>query len=219
MVWIPEGSFEMGSASSWPDATEHPRHKVTLKRFAISRNEITVSDYARFRKPPLDFGGATPVVGISWNDAVAYTKWLSAQTGQKYRLPTEAEWEYAAAAGSDPQYWPWGHNAGTGKAHCFGCSPNLKPDKPVSVGSFEPNAFGLYDTAGNAAEWVLDCYLPNYDGAPTDGSAREVDGCKEHVVRGGSYEVPPKSIRSAARDKWPTARGLESIGFRVVREE
>jgi formylglycine-generating enzyme required for sulfatase activity len=87
------------------------------------------------------------------------------------------------------------------------------------VGSFEPNAFGLYDTAGNAAEWVLDCYLPNYDGAPTDGSARTEDGCSEHVVRGGSYEVPPKSIRSARRDKWPTNRGHESIGFRVVREE
>lgn len=219
MVWIPAGSFEMGSASSWPDATEHPRHKVTLKRFAISRNEITASDYARFRRPPIDMGGGAPVVGVNWNDAVAYTKWLSAQTGKKYRLPTEAEWEYAAAAGSDTQFWPWGRNAGSGKAHCFGCSPDLRPVKPVAVGSFEPNAFGLFDTAGNAAEWVLDCYLPNYDGAPTDGSAREVDGCKEHVVRGGSFELPPKSIRSAARDKWTTGRGHESIGFRVVREE
>jgi formylglycine-generating enzyme required for sulfatase activity len=221
MVWVPAGTFEMGSSASWPDATERPRHSVTLKRFAISRNEITISDYSAFRNPPnpLGLNGAAPVVGVTWNDAVAYTKWLSARTGKKYRLPTEAEWEYAAAAGSDPQYWPWGRNAGSGKAHCFGCSPDLKPVKPVPVGSFEPNAFGLYDTSGNAAEWTEDCWIPNYEGAPSDGSARTDGECKDRVVRGGSFEVPPKSIRSARRDKWPANRGHESIGFRVVREE
>jgi formylglycine-generating enzyme required for sulfatase activity/serine/threonine protein phosphatase PrpC len=221
MVWVQGGSFEMGSAGSWPEPTEHPRHSVTLRRFAISRTEITNAQYAQFRQPPNPFGmgDSAPVAGISWNDAVAYARWLSAQTGKNYRLATEAEWEYAAAGGSDPQYWHWGRTPQPGMAHCFGCSPDLKPVKPVDVGSFSANAFGLYDTAGNVAEWVQDCYLPNYDGAPTDGSAREAEGCTERVVRGGSYDVPPKSIRAARRDKWPAERGHESIGFRVVREE
>lgn len=221
MVWVQGGSFEMGSAGSWPEPSEHPRHSVTLRRFGIGRTEVTNAQYAQFRQPPNPFGmdDSAPVSGISWNDAVAYTRWLSAQTGKTYRLATEAEWEYAAAAGTDPQYWYWGHTPQPGMAQCFGCSPDLKPVKPVDVGSFAPNAFGLYDTAGNVAEWVQDCYLPNYDGAPADGSAREAGECADRVVRGGSYDVPPKSIRAARRDKWPAARGHESIGFRVVREE
>lgn len=221
MVWVQGGSFEMGSAGSWPEPSEHPRHTVTLRRFGISRTEVTIGQYAQFRQPPNPFGLAdsAPVSGITWNDAVAYASWLSAQTGKKYRLATEAEWEYAAAAGSDPQYWHWGRTPKPGMAHCFGCSPDLKPVKPVDVGSFSPNAYGLYDTAGNVAEWVQDCYLPNYDGAPADGSARETAACAERVVRGGSYEVPPKSLRAARRDKWPAGRGHESIGFRIVREE
>lgn len=221
MVWLPGGSFEMGSAGSWPEPTEHPRHTVTLRKFAISRTEITNAQYAQFRQPPNPFalGDSAPVSGITWNDAAAYARWLSAQTGKNYRLATEAEWEYAAAAGSDPQYWYWGRTPQPGMAQCFGCSPDLKPIRPVDVASFSPNAFGLYDTAGNVAEWVQDCYLPNYDGAPTDGTARETDGCADRVVRGGSYDVPPKSIRAARRDKWPATRGHESIGFRVVRDE
>ena len=212
----------MGSASSWPDTTERPRHSVTLGKFAISRHEITMAEYARFRGAPNPFGldaDSHPVVSISWNDAVAYTRWLSQQTGKKYRLATEAEWEYAAAAGSDPQYWHWGKQQKEGQAHCFGCAPDLRPSKPTKVGSFSANAFGLFDTAGNVAEWVADCYVPSYDGAPNDGSARDAENCTERVVRGGSYEQPPKSIRSARRDKWPANKGHDSIGFRVVREE
>lgn len=188
----------------------------------MSRHEITIAEYARFRSAPNPFGldpATAPVSGISWNDAVAYTRWLSQQTGKKYRLATEAEWEYAAAAGSNPQYWPWGKTEMPGKAHCFGCAPDLKPLQPTAVGSFPANDFGLFDTAGNVAEWVQDCYIPDYEGAPADGSARETGDCSERVVRGGSFQSPPKSIRSARRDKWPPGSAHESIGFRVVREE
>ncbi|MGQ0658112.1 MAG: SUMF1/EgtB/PvdO family nonheme iron enzyme [Chromatiales bacterium] len=222
VVWVAAGQFGMGSSSAWPEISERPRHNVTLKKFAISRHEITMAEYGRFREAPNPFGldGAThPVVEVSWNDAVAYAQWLSQQTGKTYRLATEAEWEYAAAAGTDPQYWPWGNQAGAGHAHCFGCAPDLRPIKPTAVGSFPANAFGLFDTAGNVAEWVADCYHPNYEGAPADGSAWEGPACSERVVRGGSYQSPPKSIRSARRDKWPAGSGHDSIGFRVVRKE
>jgi formylglycine-generating enzyme required for sulfatase activity/serine/threonine protein phosphatase PrpC len=232
MVWVPGGSFEMGSSSAWPDLTERPRHKVTLNRFAISRREITIAEYSRFREAPNPFGqeAAThPVNSISWEDAVAYTRWLSEQTGKKYRLATEAEWEYAAAAGSDPQYWPWGRTEKPEMAHCFRCAPGLEPTKPAPVASFSANAFGVFDTAGNVAEWVQDCYIDSYQDAPTDGSARndpkpDASGnkppeCQERVVRGGSFETPPKSIRSASRDRWTASKGHERIGFRIVREE
>lgn len=223
LVFVPAGTFEMGSSKSWPEVEERPRHRVTLDRFAVSRHEITLADYARFARAANPFGqdaASHPAVEVSWSDAVAYTHWLSRQTGRTYRLPSEAEWEYAAAAGSDPQYWPWGNVVGEGNAYCHGCSPELiGMTRPAAVGSFQPNAFGLFDTAGNVAEWVTDCYHANYDNAPGDGSAWVEPGCEERVVRGGSFQQPPKSIRSAARDKWPASNGHDSIGFRVVREE
>jgi formylglycine-generating enzyme required for sulfatase activity len=160
-----------------------------------------------------------PIFSVSWDDAVYYTRWLSQQTGHKYQLPSEAQWEYAAAAGTDTYFWWWGQVPGKGHAHCFGCGSGLDPRMPTKVGSFKPNRFGLYDTAGNVSEWVYDCYHKNYEGAPTDGSIWEGGDCSNRVVRGGSYASPPKSIRPSNREEFRSDQANDEIGFRVVRTD
>ncbi|MGH8604294.1 MAG: formylglycine-generating enzyme family protein, partial [Gammaproteobacteria bacterium] len=146
-----------------------------------------------------------------------YARWLSQQTGRKYRLPSEAEWEYAASSGLTTPYW-WGSTTAKDHAHCFGCGSVVDPSSPIAVGTFRANPFGLHDTAGNAWEWVQDCYHESYQGAPADGSAWNKKECKERVARGGSFRSPPKSIRSQKREKFSPSQGYEDVGFRVVRE-
>lgn len=227
MVWIPAGSFTMGSRISSTDPHEHPQHKVTLSQFAMSVHEITIADYSRFaratgRKLP-DLTAATgadqanfPMFYLSWNDALAYTKWLTAQTGHTYTLPSEAQWEYAARAGSDSAYW-WGRKLGRGNAHCFACDTGLDPRRPTAIARFNANKFGLYDVAGNVQEWVYDCYHKNYDTAPSDGSVFEGGDCTVRVLRGGGYGNGPAALRSAARDKLRFDRGNDQTGMRVIR--
>jgi formylglycine-generating enzyme required for sulfatase activity len=218
MVWIPAGAFTMGSPPSTLYFDERPERKVTIARFAISAHEITVQDYRRFRDiSGQAFGGDYPVVNVSWEDAARYALWLSRQTGRKYRLPSEAEWEYAASGGLSTPYW-WGSTMAKDRAHCFGCGRVVDPSSPIAVGTFQANPFGLYDTAGNVWEWVHDCYHDSYQGAPTDGSAWNANGCKQRVVRGGSFRSPSKSIRSQAREKFAPSQGYEDVGFRIVRE-
>lgn len=225
MVEIPGGSFEMGSTGLSINADERPQHTVTIKPFAISKHEVTGAEYERFtratgRRTPdtMQQDKKThPVVNMSWADAVAYARWLSKQTGKTYRLPSESEWEYAASAGTTTPYW-WGFEVGTNKAHCFGCETGLDARKPTEIGRFEPNSFGLYDSAGNVAEWVRDCYGPNYQDAPADGSARVNDGCSHRVGRGGSYSSPPPSIRSQKRAKLRPESGYDMVGIRVARD-
>ena len=151
------------------------------------------------------------------DDALAYTKWLSAQTGKKYRLPTEAQWEFAAMGGTTTRYW-WGRELGSGRAHCFNCDTGLNTRSPTNVGRFPANLFGLHDTAGNVSEWVRDCWHPNYQDAPTDGSVWEGGDCSHRVARGGSFLNTGKSIRAKKRTKWKSQKGYDSVGFRVVRE-
>ncbi len=227
MVWVPAGSFTMGSRLMTSDPDEHPQHPVRLSQFAIGVYEITIADYARFAKatgrklPNLgDAAGADrenfPMFFISWNDALAYTKWLSQQTGHDYGLPSEAQWEYAARAGSETAYW-WGRNLGRGNAHCFACDTGLDPRRPTAIGRFNANKFGLYDVAGNIQEWVYDCYHQTYDTAPGDGSVFEGGDCTVRVLRGGGYASGPEALRSAARDKQRFDRGNDQTGVRVVR--
>jgi formylglycine-generating enzyme required for sulfatase activity/serine/threonine protein phosphatase PrpC len=225
MVALPGGSFEMGSPSISLNYDERPRHEVTLSEFAISRTEITIADYERFaratgRRIP-DTGGLDkgryPVFSVTWNDAVTYARWLSQQTNKIYRLPTEAEWEYAAGAGITSPY-PWGYDVPEGKAQCFSCNGTPPPDKPAPVGSFDSNPVGISDAHGNVAEWVQDCYTDSYADAPTDGSARESGDCGERVIRGGSFRSAPASIRTQARDKLRPDRADITIGIRLVRE-
>jgi formylglycine-generating enzyme required for sulfatase activity len=158
------------------------------------------------------------VAHVNWEDALGYTKWLSQQTGAKYRLPSEAEWEYAARAGTTSHFW-WGRSAKGGHAHCgFGCDSPLNTRGTAEVGSFAPNAFGLYDTAGNVSEWVHDCYHDSYKDAPRDASVWEGGDCSVRVIRGGSYAASERALRSANRETHRSANSNDETGFRIVRE-
>ena len=133
-----------------------------------------------------------------------------------YRLLTEAEWEYAARAGTTMAYW-WGDEIGKGNANCNGCGSKWDHRQPSPAGSFKPNAFGLYDMAGNVFQWVEDCYHPNYNGAPTDGSAWITGDCSRRVVRGGSWNLDPRALRAAYRYGYSTGLRLDFLGFRLGR--
>ena len=169
-----------------------------------------------YDNPSLFFSAAaSPVVGISWEDAKAYAAWLSRKTGQSYRLLTEAEWEYAARAGSTTIY-PWGDKIGVNNANCAYCG-SLWDDETMSpVGSFAPNAFGLYDMIGNVEEWVEDCYAPWSPAHPSDGSAFVNGECLSHVTRGGAYHSGNGQVRSASRGVGIGDRNND-LGFRIAR--
>ncbi|MDH5354933.1 MAG: SUMF1/EgtB/PvdO family nonheme iron enzyme [Gammaproteobacteria bacterium] len=225
MIRVPAGSFRMGAASGVLAADEVPRHGVTIKSFMVSVYEITYADYDKFarannRKLPDSTGldrKMHPVADVSWDDALAYTKWLSKETGKNYRLLSEAEWEYVARAGSRTSFW-WGATAGSSNAHCFDCKSDFNTSKPAKVGTYKPNAFGLYDTAGNLYEWVHDCYHRNYDGAPDDGSVWEGGDCENRIVRGGAFRSPASSMRAENREKFKSGRGQYNVGIRVARD-
>ncbi len=225
MIWLPAGDFLMGAKKSSPDSEEKPQHKVHIPRLAMSRFEVTIAQYERFaratgRKLPdtLYMDKADhPIINVSWDDAIYYARWLSKQSGHRYRLPTEAEWEYAARAGTTTSYW-WGNRIGKNRAHCFGCGAAFDPRKPARIGSFAPSPFGLYDTAGNVMEWVQDCWHNDYVGAPEDGSAWAGGDCSRRVVRGGSYSSPARSLRPAKRDSYRSNHGYDNVGIRVVRD-
>ena len=194
MVVIPGASFQMGCVSGLDcDDDEKPVHEVTVASFELSKYEVTFEEYDCFiaatgRISPKDQGwgrGRRPVINVSWEDAIAYTEWLSAQTGERYRLPSEAEWEYAARAGSTTKY-SWGNEIGHNRANCNACGSQWDNEKTAPVGSFGPNAFGLHDMHGNLWEWVQDCWNDSYQGAPADGSAWTSGACAIRVLRGGS---------------------------------
>jgi formylglycine-generating enzyme required for sulfatase activity/CRP-like cAMP-binding protein/rhodanese-related sulfurtransferase len=224
MALIPAGRFNMGSPSSSPEFDERPQHEVQLRSFAMSRNEVTVADFRRYVRATGRSGSAVkgrkdnePVTKVSWLEAVKYAKWLSSQTGRKYRLPTEAEWEYAASAGVETHY-PWGGKIGKNLANCFDCGSKWDSAGPTAVGSFKANRFGLYDVAGNVGEWVQDCANKNYDGAPVDGSAWQRGDCKQRMVRGGAFNSPADSLRLEKRTQYAIDSRLDTIGIRLVRE-
>jgi formylglycine-generating enzyme required for sulfatase activity len=225
LVWVPAGEFQMGAPDSAAGFDERPQHNVKLGRFAISTQEVSVAEYAKFtaatgHKPPRDSarrGAKMPVTFVSWNDALAYVRWLSTQTGKRYRLPSEAEWEYVARAGTSTPYW-WGRGVGENRAHCFDCETGLNPRQPTTVGRFKPNPWGVFDTAGNVNEWVNDCYHPDYTSAPSDGSVFEGGDCGYRVIRGGAFSSTAKSLRVTARGKLTAASANDTVGIRVVRE-
>jgi len=172
---------------------------------------------ANWRNPYFSQNDKHPVVCVSWNDATAYAEWLNQQTGKQYRLPSEAEWEYAARAGTETKYW-WGNKIGHNRANCFEnqCGDNFKYTAPV--GSFDPNSFGLYDTVGNVWEWIADSWSEDYTNAPNDGKIRTV-GVNEsyRVLRGGSWDSNSDLTRAALRNRdYPDSRNSD-VGFRVVR--
>ena len=227
MVVLPAGSFRMGCLSNDDDCQydEEPVHEVQIARpFAVSVYEVTFEEYDRFTSSTGRGGsdakvwgrGRRPVINVSWLDAQAYVSWLSEQTGAEYRLLSESEWEYAARAGSSTKY-SWGNAIGRNRANCVGCGSQWDHEQTAPVGSFEPNGFGLHDMHGNVTEWVADCYIGSYQGAPTDGSAWTWSDCEDRVLRGGSWYGIPAILRSAFRGANPSDYRADSFGFRVAR--
>ena len=224
MVVLRAGTFLMGDQDRGGDDNERPVHPVTIgQRFALSQHEVTFAEYDLFalttgRPLPDDEGwgrGDRPVINVSWNEASAYAYWLRKQTGLNYRLPTEAEWEYAARAGTESPYW-WGSDIGKGNANCSQCGSRFDGQKSAPVGSFKPNPFGLFDMNGNVYEWVTDCYHASYAEAPADGSSWDSGKCSQRVMRGGSWYDIGRLARSASRYRHSPDSHRNSWGFRLA---
>jgi formylglycine-generating enzyme required for sulfatase activity len=279
LIVIPAGSFLMGAArGEAPEriSLEGPQHRVTVRRFALGKSDVTRGEWARFAAethrvappgcvwtPRVPGGGVDsvaswrdpgfaqddrhPVVCVSWDDAQDYARWLSARTGRHYRLPSEAEWEYAARAGTATPY-PWGANASHEYANYgpdsgYGRGVARGRDEWIYTspsGAFLPNEFGLIDMHGNVLQYMQDCLAVSYDGVPTDGTAFETDTtlrltgrfarfsgqrtCSFRMARGGDWADPPPMLRSAYRNFAPgpgqSLRDYRStgVGFRLARD-
>ena len=157
-----------------------------------------------------------PVVCVSWDDARKYVEWLSAKSGQTYRLLSEAEWEYAARAGTTTARY-WGDSIGSGNTNCGGCGSQWDNKLTAPSGSFKPNGFGLYDMLGNVWQWTADCWNEAYDGAPGNGSVWTTEDCKRRVIRGGSWSSIPRGVRAADRSGIVAGSRGSGAGFRVAR--
>jgi formylglycine-generating enzyme required for sulfatase activity len=236
MVLIPGGSFVMGSPEDEIGHTieESPQHVVTVPSFCLGKHPVTQTQYqAVIGTNPSSFRGSDrPVENISWEDAVKFCEQLSQLTEQEYRLPSEAEWEYACRAGTTTPFHfgetitaDLANYDGTDKpdgiwSGSYGRGPKgTQPQETTMVGRFPPNAFGLYDMHGNIWEWCLDHWHNNYEGAPIDGSAwlRSNDISSSRVLRGGSWSVSPRYCRSAYRNfNPPILKSVAHLGFRVV---
>ncbi|WJR74879.1 SUMF1/EgtB/PvdO family nonheme iron enzyme [Bradyrhizobium sp. NP1] len=217
MTAINGGSFTMGSNE---DATEKPPHKVTIKPFAIGQYPISVRDWnqcAAAKACAFVASGKddAPVTNVSWTDAKQFVAWLAGATKRPYRLPSEAEWEYAARGGTQTKYW-WGDQLQSGLANCKNCSETAAAEQPLKVGSFKPNPFGLFDMGGSVDQWVEDCWHKNYQGAPADGSAWAEADCGSHVIRSGSWKNDAQYVRPSNRDSYDTNVRYPTHGFRVA---
>jgi formylglycine-generating enzyme required for sulfatase activity len=221
MVSLPGGTFSMGSNL---DPSEAPIHSVSIKPFAISRAVVTVRAWtqcvAAKACPDLatDENDDAPVTNVSFSDAQRFVAWLSRATQMNFRLPTEAEWEYAARGGTRTKYW-WGDDIQPGMINCKGCNGDQKTAQlTAKVDDFKPNPFGLHDMGGNVAQWVSDCWHKNYQGAVADGSAWvDHDYCVFHVIRSGSWRSAPGDVRPASREYYDGRIRYPAHGFRVAR--
>jgi len=224
MVVIPAGEFAMGSDKHRRE--EQPVHPVIIEQaFGLGRYEVTLGEWGacvkagacRYSPENLTSGDpALPVGDVSWDDAQAYLRWLSEKTGFEYRLPSEAEWEYAARAGSDTVFW-WGDDIGQSRANCKDCGSAWAEKGPAPVGSFEPNPFGLHDVHGNLWEWTADCWNTSYKNAPADGRAWTKGDCIARVLRGGAWHLDAEYMRAARRSKYDRDVRYYLNGFRVAR--
>ncbi|MDR3402733.1 MAG: formylglycine-generating enzyme family protein [Chthoniobacter sp.] len=224
MVAIPAGQFLMGESpgDKFANDTERPAHLVHLRPFALARFPVTVGEYQAFDAghAPHD-DPALPVVNVRWGDAGAYCTWLSETRGGSYRLPSEAEWEYACRAGSTTPFAS-GAEITPGEANYFysESGERIGRGRRSSCGEFAANAFGLYDLHGNVCEWVEDAWHANYIGAPADGSAWLADGdSARRVIRGGAWDYLPRLLRSAWRDGLDVDRRRDNVGFRLATNE
>jgi formylglycine-generating enzyme required for sulfatase activity len=229
MVVVPPGRFLMGSRAGQGYDEERPQHEVTIaKPFAVAKFALTFDEWdacaagvdCRAKVSDLEWGrGRRPVINVSWNDAQAYVKWLSSITGKSYRLLSEAEYEYAARAGTRTAY-PWGPAIklnGKPMANCVSCGSQWDTQQTAPVGSFPANAFGLYDMVGNVYQWTEDCWNGDYKRAPADGFAWTTGDCSRHAVRGSSFLAVADFVRSVSRE-WHDAGDQDADrGFRVAR--
>ncbi|WNC93286.1 SUMF1/EgtB/PvdO family nonheme iron enzyme [Paraburkholderia sp. FT54] len=224
MIAVPAGSFSMGSSTD--DPSEKPVHHVTIGApFAIGKYEVTVDQWnacvaanaCQKLTPESNTNKAAPARDLSWDDAQQYVKWLSKTTGKPYRLPTEAEWEYADRGGTTTAYW-WGDQMRKGNANCKDCGDPWHKEGPETAGSFAPNPLGLYDMNGSVWEWTADCWHNSYQGAPADGHAWDSPGCDMRVIRGGSWREGGGYMLSATRFKYSAGVRQSQDGFRVVKD-
>ena len=213
MVAIPAGSFEMGGTGS----DEQPVHRVTLGSFSMGKTEVTQGQWrAVMGSNPRAFTNDCdncPVERLGWGDAKQFVRQLSTKTGKTYRLPSEAEWEYACRAGGSEEY------CGSDSADDMGWHYGNSGRATHPVAGKQANAWGLHDMSGNVWEWTEDCWNGNYSSAPTDGSAWTAGDCSQRVVRGGSWGVKPQDLRSALRNWNTTANRSSYVGFRVARTD
>ncbi len=244
LVVVPAGSFRMGSPESEAGRSdaEGPVHRVRIGRaFAVGVNEVTFAEWdacvsgggcGGYRPNDEGWGrGNRPVMNVSWRDAQGYVDWLSEETGEAYRLPSESEWEYAVRGGTEMARY-WGKSASKQCRYANGADREAKKRYSVwtwavscndgqvhtsQVGGYKKNKYGLHDVLGNVWEWVEDCWNGSYRGAPADGSAWESGNCGWRVLRGGSWLSGPGGLRSANRDRGDTGDRISDVGFRVVR--
>jgi formylglycine-generating enzyme required for sulfatase activity len=226
MVVLPPGIFIMGS--SGPNKQENPARPVRVaKSFAIGKYEVTFDEWEACVKEkgcggeiPSDHEwgrGRRPVININHEIAKTYTAWLSKKTGKVYRLPSEAEWEYAARAGTTTDF-PWGDDVGQNRVNCRQCGTEWSGVGTAPVGSFQPNPFGLHDVNGNVWEWTEDCWNPDHTGAPKDIRPRTEGDCTFRVMKGGSWYYFARLARSPYRFRNHAQVKSYNIGLRVVRE-
>ena len=219
MVNIPAGCFQMGS--NYGGSDEKPVHRVCVNAFKIGKYEVTQWQWqAVMGSNPsyLKRSDNYPVENVSWDDIQIFLKKLNQQSGGRYRLPSEAEWEYAARGETLTNFW-WGDDISSNRASCNGCVRRWDSDKTVPVGSFSANGYGLYDTAGNVWEWTQDCWNDSYNGAPNDGSAWQSGECDRRVLRGGSWGYFPYRLRSAFRYRYGPGNRYGGLGFRLVVQD
>lgn len=224
MIAVPTGSFSMGSNTD--DPSEKPVHRVTIAApFAIGKYPVTVEQWnvcvaanaCQKLTPENNTNKAAPARDLSWDDAQQYVKWLAKTTGKPYRLPTEAEWEYADRGGTTTTYW-WGEQMRKGSANCKDCGDPWHKEGPETVGSFVPNPLGLYDMNGGVWEWTADCWHNSYQGAPADGVAWDSPGCEMRVIRGGSWREGGTYMLSATRFKYSAGVRQSQDGLRVAKD-
>ena len=239
MLSIPGGRFVMGSTGY--SNVERPTHSVTIQSFQLGETEVTWAQY----QGCIDSGSCSPhvsdqgwgkanrpVMNVSWNDVQRYIRWLNQKSGQRFRLPSEAEWEYAARAivgkggSKNSSDYSWGDDIGENNANCDGCGSPWDDRQTAPVASFSANAFGLYDMHGNVWEWVEDCWHDNYNGAPSNGDAWETasqtespsEPCRRRVLRGGSWHNVRGYLRSAYRSADSVESTYFNFGFRLAHD-
>ena len=223
-VLIKGKSFDMGDFSKKDDFATPP-HKVHVKDFYIGKYEVTFDQYDQFceatkRDKPSDEGwgrGNRPVINVTWQDAVAFAQWLSKKTGKTFRLPSEAEWEFAAKSGLSTPFW-WGHQPVEGTANCKDCGTAWQGQKTAPVGSFKANPYGVHDMTGNVYEWCADLRNDNYINAPSDGSAWLTGMPGWRISRGGSWYQYSSEMRYFARCWDRENNHFKDVGFRLVME-